>query len=135
MGYLKKLKYVVFNALAFVPDTLMLKFQFGVKLHRKLNLKDPKRFSDKLQWYKIYCSCKNDSKILIANRDFLLCRDITIITMMLIVLYLIFCFFKIVVLSEKVVLILIAEWIVSDISMRGKGKRLAYNVISEDIYK
>ena len=55
MGYLKKLKYVVFNALAFVPDTLMLKFQFGVKLHRKLNLKDPKRFSDKLQWYRIYC--------------------------------------------------------------------------------
>ena len=87
------------------------------------------------QWYKIYCSCKNDSKILIANRDFLLCRDITIITMMLIVLYLIFCFFKIVVLSEKVVLILIAELIVSDISMRGKAKRLAYNVISEDIYK
>ena len=61
MGYLKKLKYVVFNALAFVPDTLMLKFQFGVKLHRKLNLKDPKRFSDKLQWYKIYC---HDPKML-----------------------------------------------------------------------
>jgi len=61
MGYLKKLKYIVFNALAFVPDTLMLKFQFGVKLHRKLNLKDPKRFSDKLQWYKIYC---HDPKML-----------------------------------------------------------------------
>lgn len=41
--------------LGFVPDTLMLKFQYWMKLHRSLNLKNPKRFSEIIQWYKIYC--------------------------------------------------------------------------------
>ncbi len=50
----KKLKYLIFNALAFVPDDLMLRFQYWVKFHRKLELKNPKRFSDIIQWYKIF---------------------------------------------------------------------------------
>ena len=39
------------------------------------------------QWYRLYRDCKNENKILIANRDFLLCRDITIITLMLLIIY------------------------------------------------
>jgi hypothetical protein len=32
----------------------MLKFQYRVKTGRKLNLKDPQRYTEKIQWYKLY---------------------------------------------------------------------------------
>ena len=43
----------ILNCLRFVPDSLMLKMQYRIKLHRSLNLKNPKRFTEKIQWYKI----------------------------------------------------------------------------------
>ena len=87
------------------------------------------------QWCRLYRDCKNENKILIANRDFLLCRDITIITLMLLIIYMMLSCLKIMMFSKIIVEIMGVELIVSNISMRGKAKRLAYNVISEDIYK
>lgn len=39
---------------SFVPDKWMVKIQYRLKTGRKLNLKDPKRYTEKLQWYKLY---------------------------------------------------------------------------------
>ena len=52
-----------------------------------------------------------------------------------IIIYLILVILKIIVFSKNIVVVMLIELIVSNISMRGKAKRLAYNVISEDIYK
>ena len=41
------------NALRFLPDPIMLKLQYRIKLGRSLNLDNPVRFTEKLQWYKI----------------------------------------------------------------------------------
>lgn len=49
----RKSRAAVLNALSFLPDSVMLPLQYKMKLGRKLNLKDPKRFTEKLQWYKI----------------------------------------------------------------------------------
>lgn len=38
----------------FIPDKAMIKLQYRIKTGRRLNLKDPKRYTEKLQWYKIY---------------------------------------------------------------------------------
>ncbi len=43
----------ILNVLRFLPDSIMLPLQYRIKLGRKLNLKDPKRFTEKVQWYKI----------------------------------------------------------------------------------
>lgn len=40
--------------LSFIPDYPMLKLQYRIKMGRKLDLKNPKRYSEKLQWYKLY---------------------------------------------------------------------------------
>ena len=32
----------------------MLEIQYWIKMGRKLDLKNPKRFTEKLQWYKLY---------------------------------------------------------------------------------
>lgn len=39
--------------LSFIPDATMLKVQYRMKLGRKLNLKNPKRYSEKIQLYKL----------------------------------------------------------------------------------
>lgn len=43
----------VLNCLRFVPDELMLKIQYRIKTDRNLNLKNPQRYTEKLQWYKL----------------------------------------------------------------------------------
>lgn len=47
------MRAAVLDMLSFLPDKLMLKLQYRIKLGRKLNLDNPIRFSEKIQWYKI----------------------------------------------------------------------------------
>lgn len=42
------------SLLRFVPDKTMLKLQYRIKMNRKLDLNNPRRFTEKLQWYKLY---------------------------------------------------------------------------------
>lgn len=52
------LRYSILNMLRFIPDKTMLKLQYSIKFKRRLNLKSPERFIEKIQWYKIFY--KND---------------------------------------------------------------------------
>ena len=59
MNYKKILKTpamrsAALNLLRFLPDDIMLKLQYKIKLGRGLNLNRPVRFTEKLQWYKMY---------------------------------------------------------------------------------
>lgn len=46
-----RLKFL--RLLSFIPDVPMIKLQYRIKTGRKLDLKNPKRFTEKLQWYKL----------------------------------------------------------------------------------
>ncbi|WP_418667975.1 ATP-grasp fold amidoligase family protein [Allofournierella sp.] len=43
----------IMRALSFIPDKTMLKLQYRIKMGRKLNLDNPQRYTEKLQWYKL----------------------------------------------------------------------------------
>ncbi len=49
----QKVRFAILRALSFVPDKWMLSLQYYMKLGRKLNLRSPERFTEKLQLYKI----------------------------------------------------------------------------------
>ena len=49
----RKVRYKILDFLSFVPDEIMLKIQYKIKLRRNLNLNQPKRFTEKIQWYKL----------------------------------------------------------------------------------
>lgn len=49
----QKFRFLILRLLAFIPDSCMLKIQYRLKLNRKLNLREPRRFTEKLQWYKV----------------------------------------------------------------------------------
>ena len=46
-------RQAILNCLNWIPDAIMIKIQYWIKTDRKLDLKNPKRFTEKLQWYKI----------------------------------------------------------------------------------
>ena len=50
----QNLRFKILNLLSWVPDKTMVKLQYRIKTGRKLNLKNPQRFTEKLQWYKLY---------------------------------------------------------------------------------
>lgn len=50
----RQLRLKILELLSFVPDKLMLQFQYALKTGRKLNWKNPLRYTEKIQWYKIY---------------------------------------------------------------------------------
>jgi len=57
-GYKRVLKSKVLRdrlllALRIIPDKQMIKLQYRIKLKRKLDLNNPQRFTEKLQWYKL----------------------------------------------------------------------------------
>ena len=50
----RNIRAKVLRMLSFVPDKPMIKLQYRMKTGRKLDLKNPKRYTEKLQWYKLY---------------------------------------------------------------------------------
>ena len=50
----RRLRFKILNFFSFIPDKLMVKIQYKIKMNRKLDLKNPQRFTEKLQWYKLY---------------------------------------------------------------------------------
>lgn len=46
-------RFKILRFLRFIPDSIMIKIQYRIKLGRTLNLKNPERYSEKLQWYKL----------------------------------------------------------------------------------
>lgn len=49
----QEVRIKILHMLSFVPDELMIRIQYKMKMGRKLNLKNPQRYSEKLQWYKV----------------------------------------------------------------------------------
>lgn len=50
----REVRIQIMRLLSFVPDKQMLRVQYRIKTGRKLNLKNPQRYTEKLQWYKLY---------------------------------------------------------------------------------
>lgn len=50
----QQIRFSILRTLKFIPDTIMLKIQYWIKLRRKLNLKNPQRYTEKIQWYKLF---------------------------------------------------------------------------------
>lgn len=48
-----KLRYKIVRFFRFIPDKTMVKFQYRIKTGNVLHLKHPKRYTEKIQWYKL----------------------------------------------------------------------------------
>ena len=74
----KNLRLFILSCLRFVPNKLMIKLQYKIKTGRKLNLKNPTRYTEKIQWYKLNyknpmitkCSDKYEVRDYVANKGY-----------------------------------------------------------------
>src|SRR5699024_4639179 len=48
------LRFKLLGLTEFIPDKSMIYFQYWIKTGRVLDLRNPMRFTEKLQWYKLY---------------------------------------------------------------------------------
>ena len=49
----QRIRFIILRFLSWLPDSIMLRLQYKLKLGRWPNLKRPERFTEWLQWYKI----------------------------------------------------------------------------------
>ena len=49
----RDIRIKILSHLGWIPDSIMLRLQYWMQTGRKLNLKNPKRFTEKLQVYKM----------------------------------------------------------------------------------
>lgn len=69
---------MILRVLRFVPDKSMVKLQYRIKTGRKLHIKNPQRYSEKMQWYKLYyknplmvqCTDKYDVREYICSKGY-----------------------------------------------------------------
>ena len=72
----REIRRKILRLASFIPDKSMLKIQYWIKTGRKLDLNNPKRFSEKIQWYKLYyknplmiqCVDKNDVREYVKSK-------------------------------------------------------------------
>lgn len=63
------MRIAILKSLDFVPDKVMIELQYFIRLGKFANLKKPKRYSEKIQWYKLYYKdplmkiCVNKEKV------------------------------------------------------------------------
>ena len=50
----QKLRLKILDFLSFLPDDFTIKYQYFIRTGRRVNLKNPMRYSEKIQWYKLY---------------------------------------------------------------------------------
>lgn len=50
----RALRLKILDILSFIPDEWMIKIQYRIKTGRVLDICNPKRYTEKLQWYKLY---------------------------------------------------------------------------------
>lgn len=62
----RKIRLKILELLRFIPDKTMLKLQYRIKTGRQLDLKNPKRYTEKIQWYKI--NYKNPLMIICVDK-------------------------------------------------------------------
>ncbi|MBW6464229.1 MAG: carbonic anhydrase [Firmicutes bacterium] len=50
----QEIRFKMLNLLDFIPDKIMLQIQYRIKTGRSLILSNPRRYTEKLQWYKLF---------------------------------------------------------------------------------
>lgn len=104
-------------------------------IYQKMNGKSKKELKkiENSEWYKLYRKHEDKPQVYFAQRDYLLCRDMTIMTLFLLVAYICLkCYLKQKVMSILIVVFII-EFLATFFSAKNKGKRFAYNVIATDL--
>ncbi len=74
----RSIRIGLLRVFSFVPDRFMIQMQYRIKTGKRVNLKNPIRYSEKLQWYKLYyrnslmkkCADKYEVRAYVAEQGY-----------------------------------------------------------------
>lgn len=120
------------NDLRFTTEQILTKYK---NIYEKMPKdKDEKYKYENSNWYQIYGKHRDESMIFVSNRDYLLCRDLYISTVVISICYLLSCsLINVLEFNGKSIFYLLFMLIVTNISAHIKGKRFALNVLAYDL--
>ncbi|MBQ9572599.1 MAG: hypothetical protein IJR22_04325 [Acidaminococcaceae bacterium] len=122
----------------FTIEEAQIKYQWEIQQLNGSEGYERKRKS-KSMWHSIYAKYEKEVTVLITYRDYLLCRDLCVITLLMIISYASFLLYlhwycKLQYIELKLFCFLIFEMLVATVATRVKQERLVCNVISTDIH-
>ena len=122
----------------FTVREAQIKYQCKIQQMTGLEGNVRKRKS-KSMWHNIYSKYEQEVTVLITYRDFLLCRDLCVITTLMMISYLFFLLYLCYCKSRACIFLcplafLFFEMLVAATATRVKKERLVWNVISTDIH-
>ena len=96
--------------------------------------KKSRRQYENSKWYKLLRQHESEKKVLIAHRDYLMCRDMSTTTILMIIVYIILSMvMKLITFDKKAIIYLLGVYIVCMRATRVKSKRFVKTVIACDI--
>ena len=97
--------------------------------------KEKLRQYENVEWYKLYIKYEKEDKVFSSHRDYLMLRDMTVSTIVMLILYIVMgTIGEIVPVCRKGVSYLVVMYIITNIATRSRGKRFVNNVFACDIY-
>ena len=119
----------------FTPDDAQKRYKdFYAELNQMIDKKQKKRLQNS-KWYGIYQSVETNETVRLSQQDFLLNRDMCIISIEILFLYVVLLLFSSgFTIKMTVVGWIIIEIVITKIAAMSKAKRFAFNVITKDIH-
>ena len=97
--------------------------------------KKKKREYENSKWYRIYRLHEEEMKVLVAQRDFLLCRDMVLVTIVTLMIYITFAVsLDFLPVKPMPIIYLLLMYLITMLAANVKAKRFANTVISCDIH-
>lgn len=96
--------------------------------------KKSRRQYENSKWYKLLLKHESENKVLVAHRDYLMCRDMSTMTILMIIVYILLStILKLIIFDKKAIIYLLVVYIVCMSATRVKSKRFVKTVIACDL--
>ena len=120
----------------FTIDDARAKYRDVYRELNQINGQNNKEAYQNSMWYSIYQSLETNETVRLSQQDFLLNRDMCIISLVMLTVYIVFSLISgRYPIELNVILWLIAEIIITKLAAMRKAKRFVHNVIAKDIHR
>ena len=105
------------------------------KIYENMPSKEKLRQYENVEWYKLYIKYEKENKVFSSHRDYLMLRDMTVSTVVMLILYIVMgTIGEIIPVCRNGVSYLVVMYIITNIATHSRGKRFVNNVFACDIY-
>lgn len=104
-------------------------------VYKNMPSKSNTRQYENIEWYKLYAKYEKEDKVYSSHRDYLMFRDMTVSTIVMLILYIVIgSIVDVVPVCKNGIIYLLVMYVIVNIATHSRGKRFVNNVFVCDIY-